>query len=73
MCIRDRYIGVNLSAEVLAHQPMVEKYARQNGIKMCIRDRCVTADRELYINRAGGEERRLRLELVPRPLTLYIM
>ena len=26
------YIGVNLSAEVLAHQPMVEKYARQNGI-----------------------------------------
>jgi len=23
---------VNLSAEVLAHQPMVEKYARQNGI-----------------------------------------
>ena len=29
---------------------------------------CVTADRELYINRAGGEERRLRLELVPLPL-----
>ena len=26
------YIGVNLSPEVLAHQPMVEKYARQNGI-----------------------------------------
>ncbi len=26
------YISVNLSAEVLAHQPMVEKYARQNGI-----------------------------------------
>ena len=26
------YIGVNLSAEVLVHQPMVEKYARQNGI-----------------------------------------
>ena len=26
------YIGVNLSAEVLAHQSMVEKYARQNGI-----------------------------------------
>ncbi len=26
---------------------------------------CVTADRELYINRAGGEERRLRLELAP--------
>ncbi len=26
------YIGVNLSAEVLAHQPMVEKYAWQNGI-----------------------------------------
>lgn len=23
------YIGVNLSAEVLAHQPMVEKYARR--------------------------------------------
>ena len=29
---------------------------------------CVTADRELYINRAGGEERRLRQELVPLPL-----
>ena len=28
------YIGVNLSAEVLAHQPMVEKYARQNGISV---------------------------------------
>ena len=26
------YIGVKLSPEVLAHQPMVEKYARQNGI-----------------------------------------
>ena len=26
------YISVNLSAEVLAHQPMVEKYAQQNGI-----------------------------------------
>lgn len=26
------YIGVNLSPEVLAHQSMVEKYARQNGI-----------------------------------------
>ncbi|MFQ9126317.1 MAG: hypothetical protein ACLR4Z_05350 [Butyricicoccaceae bacterium] len=26
------YIGVNLSPEVLAHQPMVEKYARKNGI-----------------------------------------
>ena len=26
------YTSVNLSPEVLAHQPMVEKYARQNGI-----------------------------------------
>lgn len=26
------YIGVNLSPEVLAHQPMVEKYAKKNGI-----------------------------------------
>ena len=24
--------GMNLSAEVLKHQPMVEKYARENGI-----------------------------------------
>ena len=26
------YAGMNLSAEVLKHQPMVEKYARENGI-----------------------------------------
>lgn len=26
------YVGMNLSAEVLKHQPMVEKYARENGI-----------------------------------------
>ena len=26
------YSGMNLSADVLKHQPMVEKYARENGI-----------------------------------------
>ncbi|MBY1703191.1 lysozyme family protein, partial [Clostridioides difficile] len=26
------YAGMNLSAEVLKHQPMVEKYAKENGI-----------------------------------------
>ena len=26
------YSGMNLSADVLRHQPMVEKYARENGI-----------------------------------------
>ena len=29
------YIGVNLSAEVLAHQPMVEKYARYQRLCLC--------------------------------------
>ena len=32
MCIRDSITGMNLSAEVLKHQPMVEKYAREYGI-----------------------------------------
>ena len=27
------YSGMNLSADVLKHQPMVEKYARENGIR----------------------------------------
>ena len=26
------YYGMNLSADVLKHQPMVEEYARENGI-----------------------------------------
>ena len=26
------YSGMNLSADVLKHQPMVERYARENGI-----------------------------------------
>ena len=30
--------GMNLSAEVLKHQPMVEKYARENGISEYVND-----------------------------------
>jgi len=28
------YSGMNLAADVLKHQPMVEKYARENGYKI---------------------------------------